>query len=329
MTEVQRPEAGAIELRGIVKRFGAQTTVGPIDLTIRQGEFFSLLGPSGCGKTTTLRMLAGFEFPDAGQILLDGADITSQPANRRAMNLVFQRYELFPHMSVARNIGYGLRVAGIARQEIAERVAEIMEVVGVGEMADRRADQLSGGQQQRVALARALVNRPRVLLLDEPLSALDVKLRERMQLELKAIQASLGTTFVYVTHDQEEAMMMSDRIGVMSAGELVQVASPRELYERPATAFVTRFIGAVNELPPLQPGAAPRWVRPERIAIGPFGTAPVGATRVDGVVRDVVYLGAQVRFVVATEHGEVDVRRPSRLEVEEFEVGDRVTLAWD
>lgn len=341
--------SGALELADISKTFGTNNTVGPVSLSIKSGEFFSLLGPSGCGKTTTLRMIAGFEFPDSGEIRLDGVAITDQPANRRRMNLVFQRYELFPHMSVERNIGYGLRVARVPKAEITERVGSMMDVVGVTDFASRRADELSGGQQQRVALARALVNRPSVLLLDEPLSALDVKLRERMQLELKSIQATLGTTFIYVTHDQDEAMMMSDRIGVMHNGRLVQVGTPREIYEDPATDFVATFVGTTNELriSATKPGRyttagatielpatalageeVTLRVRPENVLLL---TEEPGSQHsfVDGTVRSIVYLGATVRFFVETEVGTIECRRLSSAQDETVREGDRVRVAWD
>src|SRR2546422_8246417 len=236
----------AIGLVGVSKRFGTHVAVDDVTLEIGEGEFFSLLGPSGCGKTTTLRMVAGFELPDAGRIVLKGNDVTEVPANRRPVNMVFQQYALFPHMSVYDNVAFGLKVKHVPRSEHRERVGEMLRVVSLEGLDRRRARQLSGGQQQRVALARALVNRPAALLLDEPLGALDVKLRKQMQLELKRIQAELGTTFVYVTHDQEEALAMSDRIAVMNGGRVEQIGSPREIYEHPATAFVADFIGSLN-----------------------------------------------------------------------------------
>ena len=239
-------DVAAFRLSGITKRFGDVVAVNDLWLDIREGEFFSLLGPSGCGKTTTLRMMAGFEEPDEGTILLRDADVTFTPPNKRNVNLVFQHYELFPHMSVFENVAYGLKLRKVKDPELTQRVREALAIVRVEELEKRGAKELSGGQQQRVALARAVVNRPAVLLLDEPLSALDVKLRKQMQLELKSIQHELGTTFVYVTHDQEEALLMSDRIGVMEGGNLLQVASPREIYERPSDEFVADFIGSLN-----------------------------------------------------------------------------------
>jgi spermidine/putrescine ABC transporter ATP-binding subunit len=238
----------AIGLEGISKRFGGVGAVDDVSLEIIVGEFFSLLGPSGCGKTTTLRMVAGFERPDEGRIVLQGNDVTTVPANKRPVNMVFQQYALFPHMSVYDNVAFGLKVKHVPRGEHRGRVQEMLRVVSLEGFEKRRARQLSGGQQQRVALARALVNRPAALLLDEPLGALDVKLRKQMQLELKRIQNELGTTFVYVTHDQEEALAMSDRIAVMNAGRVEQTGSPREIYDHPATAFVADFIGSLNAL---------------------------------------------------------------------------------
>src|SRR5213596_405795 len=238
----------AIGLVGVSKRFGTHAAVDDVTLEIGEGEFFSLLGPSGCGKTTTLRMVAGFELPDAGRIVLKGNDVTEVPANRRPVNMVFQQYALFPHMSVYDNVAFGLKVKRVPRAEHRGRVHEMLRVVSLEGFDRRRARQLSGGQQQRVALARALVNRPAALLLDEPLGALDVKLRKQMQLELKRIQHDLGTTFVYVTHDQEEALAMSDRIAVMNGGKVEQIGTPREIYEHPETAFVADFIGSLNAL---------------------------------------------------------------------------------
>jgi spermidine/putrescine transport system ATP-binding protein len=350
-------DAPAIELRAVTKRFGEVVAVDAVDLTIRQGEFFALLGPSGCGKTTTLRMLAGFEFPDAGTILLEGRDVSSVAANKRPVNMVFQRYELFPHMTVAENVGYGLRMRKVPKAEARERVSAMLDVVGVAGLEKRRADQLSGGQQQRVALARALVNRPRVLLLDEPLSALDVKLRKHMQLELKSIQHELGTTFVYVTHDQEEALLMSDRIGVMAAGELLQVASPRELYERPTHAFVADFVGTLNELSltvdalddagravanvgdggvvplpadaTLDVGTVVRaGIRPERVVLVGMGDPPAEGSRLPGTVADVVYLGPLLQYVVDTAAGQLVVQVPSAGEDTQLTPGQPVVATW-
>src|SRR5438309_1830235 len=253
-TETTRTDV-AISLESVVKRYGGVGAVQGVSLAIGEGEFFSLLGPSGCGKTTTLRMIAGFVKPDDGRIVLKGRDVTSVPPNRRPVNMVFQHYALFPHMSVYDNIAFGLRVKRVPRAEHRPRIDEMLEVVELTGYERRHIRNLSGGQQQRVALARALVNRPAALLLDEPLGALDVKLRKQMQLELKRIQADLGTTFVYVTHDQDEALAMSDRIGVMNGGRIEQVGTPREIYERPQTPFVADFVGSLNVLEIADAGA--------------------------------------------------------------------------
>jgi spermidine/putrescine transport system ATP-binding protein len=242
----------AVEARNAVKAFGqGESSVRALDdvsITIRKGEFFTLLGPSGCGKTTLLRLIAGFETPTSGQILLDGHDITDDPPNRRPVNTVFQSYALFPHLTVAQNIGFGLEMQGRPKAEVVQTVARMLGLVRLDALAFRKTSQLSGGQQQRVALARALAPQPKVLLLDEPLSALDLKLRKEMQVELKRLQLETGITFIFVTHDQEEALTMSDRIGVMSAGKLQQIGSPREIYTRPVNRFVASFIGETNFL---------------------------------------------------------------------------------
>src|SRR5437879_4852357 len=243
-------ERVAIALEGVGKSFGKAAAVRDVTVSTGEGELFSLLWPSGCGKTTTLRMIAGFETPDEGRIVLDGQDVTSVPANRRPVNMVFQQYALFPHMSIYDNVAFGLKVKRVPRRDHSERIHEMLRVVELEGLERRRPRQLSGGQQQRVALARALVNRPAALLLDEPLGALDVKLRKQMQLELKRIQNELGTTFVYVTHDQDEALAMSDRIAVMNGGRVEQIGAPREIYEHPATTFVADFIGSLNVLAP-------------------------------------------------------------------------------
>jgi spermidine/putrescine transport system ATP-binding protein len=236
----------AVDLRDVVKRFADVCAVDHVSMQIRDGEFFSMLGPSGCGKTTTLRMIAGFEFPTSGDILLHGRSVGTTPPFRRNVNTVFQSYALFPHMTVAENVAFGLRMKKVPQAEIARRVTEALDMVRLGDFAARRPRQLSGGQQQRVALARALVNHPEVLLLDEPLGALDLKLRKEMQLELKSLQERVGITFIYVTHDQEEALTMSDRIAVMSAGKVLQIGTPTEIYERPVCRFVADFIGETN-----------------------------------------------------------------------------------
>src|ERR687888_79578 len=315
---MEEPRA-AIGLVGVSKRFGAVGAVDDVSLEIAEGEFFSMLGPSGCGKTTTLRMVAGFERPDEGRIVLQGNDVTRVPANRRAVNMVFQQYALFPHMSVYDNVAFGLKVKRVPRAEHRERVQEMLRVVSLEGFEKRRARQLSGGQQQRVALARALVNRPAALLLDEPLGALDVKLRKQMQLELKRIQHELGTTFVYVTHDQEEALAMSDRIAVMNGGRVEQIGGPREIYEHPQTAFVADFIGSLNAIElrvdevvgtyavmrlgeqerlvvPVGTGTRPGdsiriAVRPERVQIGSgVELAPDGGSRLEGTLAEIIYL---------------------------------------
>ena len=253
-TEGSGPPSGngstpSVSLRSVVKRFGDFTAVRGIDLDIAQGEFFTMLGPSGCGKTTTLRMIAGFEEPNEGQILIDGDDVAALPAHRRPTNTVFQSYALFPHLTVAENVAYGLKRKGVDKSEIGDRVQAELDRVGLANEGNRKPNQLSGGQQQRVALARAIVNLPKVLLLDEPLGALDLKLRKGLQIELKRIQQEVGITFVYVTHDQEEALTMSDRIAVMNQGVIEQVAPPEDVYERPSTTFVAGFIGVSNLMP--------------------------------------------------------------------------------
>jgi spermidine/putrescine transport system ATP-binding protein len=348
----------AISLQGVVKRFGSVLAVEETTLDIRDGEFFSLLGPSGCGKTTTLRMIAGFELPDEGRVLLRGTDVTTAPPNQRNVNTVFQHYALFPHMSVVDNVAFGLELKKIPRGERRDRVAEMLKVVQLVGMEKRKPSQLSGGQQQRVALARALVNRPAALLLDEPLGALDVKLRKQMQLELKRIQSELGTTFVYVTHDQEEALTMSDRIGVMNGGVVEQVADPKEIYEHPKTPFVADFIGSLNALEfrvdeirdglavmriaederlvvPVGAGARPGTqpqvaVRPERVRIEPLnGRAPEGGSRVVGTIAELVYLGGLTHFHVdAGGAGRVVSHRMDDEVASSLQPGGQVVLSW-
>jgi spermidine/putrescine transport system ATP-binding protein len=346
-----------ISLEGVTKRFGAVEAVRSVSLDIREGEFFSLLGPSGCGKTTTLRMIGGFETPDEGRILLRGADVTTVPPNRRNVNMVFQHYALFPHMSIYDNVAFGLKLKKLGKGEQRDRVGELLRVVELEGFEKRRPAQLSGGQQQRVALARALVNRPAALLLDEPLGALDVKLRKQMQLELKRIQAELGTTFVYVTHDQEEALAMSDRIGVMNKGVVEQIGPPREIYAHPATAFCADFIGSLNALEvrvdevadgrvvarlspterlvvPVsnghQPGESVRVaVRPERIRIDAAGQpAPEDGSRLEGVVADVVFLGSLTQFHVDTKVGRVVSYRMADEGTGGIASGRNVVLTW-
>ena len=306
--------SSAISLRGLRKVFGAVTAVDGIDLEIADGEFFAMLGPSGSGKTTVLRLVAGFERPTSGAVLLGGRDVTSDPPFARDLNTVFQDYALFPHMSVLANVEYGLRVKRVGRQARRERSLAALETVRLAGFGDRRPHELSGGQRQRVALARALVNRPKVLLLDEPLGALDLKLRREMQIELKALQREVGITFVFVTHDQEEALTMSDRIAVFNSGRVEQVATPFELYERPATSFVAGFVGTSN----LLEGEAARRVigeagvfsiRPAKIRLTPLAgrarrRAPQDeACEVHGTVREVVYLGSATHSVVDLDVG--------------------------
>jgi spermidine/putrescine transport system ATP-binding protein len=347
-----------IALESVSKHFDRVGAVADVSLSIADGEFFSLLGPSGCGKTTTLRMIAGFEIPDEGRILLHGQDVTKVPANRRPVNMVFQQYALFPHMSIYDNVAFGLKVKRVPRGEHKGRIDEILRVVSLEGLGRRRPRQLSGGQQQRVALARALVNRPAALLLDEPLGALDVKLRKQMQLELKRIQHELGTTFVYVTHDQEEALAMSDRIAVMNGGKVEQVAAPREIYEQPSTAFVADFIGSLNSFsirideivggfgvmrigegqrvvvavpPSAAAGESLRVaVRPERLRIGaPADVQPDSGSRLDGTVAQVVYLGMYTQFHVDTQVGPLVCHRLAGESAEPFDAGSKVALSWD
>jgi spermidine/putrescine transport system ATP-binding protein len=353
----------ALTVERVTKRFGSVVAVDDVSLEIAEGEFFSLLGPSGCGKTTTLRMMAGFEEPDTGRIRLRGDDVTFVPPNRRNVNLVFQHYELFPHMTVFENVAYGLRLRHVRNPELSERVRAMLQVTRVADLERRGARQLSGGQQQRVALARALVNRPAVLLLDEPLSALDVKLRKQMQLELKAIQADLGTTFVYVTHDQEEALLLSDRIGIMDGGRLLQVGTPRDIYERPADAFVADFVGSLNVVAidvadvtdrvvrgrpsateqvtaSAASGAVDRGarirvaVRPERVAVVPSGdgAAPGVATddtRLEGTIEAVAYVGALSQYVVAVPSvGRVTAQRTNDRPSSDLAAGAAVIVTW-
>ena len=303
-TEERRLEsapAAAVGLFGIRKAYGDVVAVDSLDLEIPAGEFFTLLGPSGSGKTTTLRLIAGFERPDDGRVELGGADVTRRPPYARDVNTVFQDYALFPHMTVAENVGYGLRVKGIGKAERKARVEEILRRMRLPGLGDRKPSQLSGGQRQRVALARALVNRPLVLLLDEPLGALDLKLRQEMQLFLKSLQQDLGITFVYVTHDQDEALTMSDRLAVFDQGRIVQIGAPAEIYERPASAFVAGFVGVSNVI---ERGGKSFAIRPEKIRMTDAGAAPArGGNAETGRIREVVYAGMVTRYLVDLDGG--------------------------
>jgi putative spermidine/putrescine transport system ATP-binding protein len=322
-----RVAAVDVRLLGVRKTYGDVVAVDDVDLEIEPGEFFTLLGPSGSGKTTTLRMIAGFERPDEGRIELSGVDVTNQAPYERNVNTVFQDYALFPHMTVAENVAYGLRVRGISRRERRKRVDEILRVVRLPDVGARKPIQLSGGQRQRIALARALVNAPKVLLLDEPLGALDLKLRQEMQIELKRIQrdvSEVGITFVYVTHDQEEALTMSDRIAVFNHGRIEQLGAPADVYERPATEFVAGFVGISNVL---DRDGRRFTVRPEKIQMHIDG-----GSGEPGHVRDVVYVGMFTRYIVELDSGgELTVVRQN-LEASSQEAleskGRRVTLEW-
>jgi len=307
------------------KTYGDVVAVDNVDLEVADGEFFTLLGPSGSGKTTTLRMIAGFEQPDTGTITLGGEDITHRPPYARDVNTVFQDYALFPHMTVAENVGYGLKVKGVGRRERNSRVAEVLRMVRLDQFGPRKPIQLSGGQRQRVALARSIVNQPKVLLLDEPLGALDLKLRQEMQVFLKSLQQELGMTFLYVTHDQEEALTMSDRLAVFSHGQIEQVGTPAEVYERPATEFVAGFVGTSNIL---ERDGRRFTVRPEKVVMleGDQGEGEPGR------IRDVVYLGAVTRYVVALDGGGDLVALRQNLETSSADAleqrGKRVRLTW-
>ncbi len=303
------PVIPAVRFAGVTRHFGAVKAVDGVDLSIAPGEFFAMLGPSGSGKTTCLRLIAGFEQPDAGHIEIFGETVEGLPPYRRAVNTVFQDYALFPHLSVGDNVAYGLRVRGVGRAERDRLAREALAMVKLAGLEARRPAQLSGGQRQRVALARALVVRPKVLLLDEPLGALDLKLREEMQSELKSLQRALGLSFVFVTHDQSEALSMADRVAVFNEGRIVQVGPPEEVYERPATRFVAHFVGSANVLGAAQAAALggaerPSSLRPEKILLLPPGAgAPQASVMVDGVVEDVSYQGPVRRVVVRSSAG--------------------------
>jgi len=318
-------DAPAVRLMGIRRVYGDVVAVAGIDLDIAAGEFFTLLGPSGSGKTTTLRVIAGFERPDDGRVELQGIDVTRVAPAQRAVNTVFQDYALFPHMTVAENVEYGLRVKGMSRRDRRARAQDVLERVRLPGLGDRKPVQLSGGQRQRVALARAIVNGPPVLLLDEPLGALDLKLRQEMQIFLKALQRDLGITFVYVTHDQEEALTMSDRLAVFNEGRIEQVGSPADVYEHPQTAFVAGFVGVSNILE--RDGRAIT-IRPEKIRMSDEGTGQGEP----GAVREVVYVGMVTRFVVDLDAGGQLVVVRQNLETSSQEAlaeqGKRVRLSW-
>jgi putative spermidine/putrescine transport system ATP-binding protein len=295
------PSTFDVEAIALYRSYGDVAAVDGVDLAIPSGEFFTLLGPSGSGKTTTLRLIAGFEQPDSGRVLLSGTDVTSRPPYARDVNTVFQDYALFPHMTIEENVGYGLRVKGVKRDERRTRVGEALEMVRLAGLGPRRPGQLSGGQRQRVALARAIVNRPRVLLLDEPLGALDLKLRQEMQLELMRIKDEVGITFVYVTHDQEEALTMSDRVAVFRDGRIEQVGTPADVYERPESEFVAGFVGVSNVL---ERDGRRFTVRPEKIRLLADGDQPQpGSVVEEGRIREVVYVGMVTRYIVDLDRG--------------------------
>ncbi len=351
-----------VRLVDVTKSFGDITAVDHIDLEVQDGEFFSLLGPSGCGKTTTLRMIGGFEQPTSGLIELQGEDVTWLPPYQRNVNTVFQNYALFPHLSIFENVAFGLRRRGVADGEIRQRVTAMLELVELPGFEKRKPNQLSGGQAQRVALARALINRPAVLLLDEPLGALDLKLRKQMQVELKRIQQEVGITFIYVTHDQEEAMTMSDRIAVMNRGRYEQLGDPEVLYERPKTRFVAGFLGVCNLLPAVPEGVSGEYagfrladgtgvrvpktlvdgrigpialgVRPEKIRLyEPNADVPGGLNRLTGVITSVSYIGVSTQYIVGLPGDdrvtvyEQNFERATKSEL--WSKGEAVILAWD
>ena len=346
--------SNAIELRGLSVRYKTLAALNSIDLEIREGEFFSLLGPSGCGKTTTLNIIGGFIEPDEGDVLIDGKVVNRIPPYRRPVNTVFQSYALFPHMTVAQNVGFGLRMAGVPAADIEQRTREALALVSLADFGSRRPDQLSGGQQQRVALARALVNRPSVLLLDEPLGALDLKLRKQMQSELTRIQREVGITFLYVTHDQDEAMTMSDRIAVMNRGTVAQVGTPQEIYERPSSLFVADFIGASNVFSGRVVGSIGQWsivrldlgqdvrvpasvaqngsqawvvVRPDHMQLADTAPASSDLNAIAGAVKNVSFLGTHLQYAIATPRGieitVIELAVPARSKVDQTGHGRR------
>jgi spermidine/putrescine transport system ATP-binding protein len=355
----------AVEIRNVTKLFSSKRgksseevcAVKEMNLLIPRGKFFTLLGPSGCGKTTTLRLIAGFELPTTGEVLIQGKPMTNVPPNLRPVNTVFQNYALFPHMNVAKNVGFGLEIKRVPRPERKKRIQEALELVQLGDMGNRKPSQLSGGQQQRVALARALVNKPSVLLLDEPLGALDLKLRKAMQIELKQLQVQVGITFIYVTHDQEEALTMSDQIAVMNKGLILQLGDPMTLYKKPTNRFVADFIGESNFIEgtvkavengnvllqvgearvavprggqPLVPGQEVFFtVRPEKMRLASPSENATGA--LSGVVQDVVYIGTDTRYLIVLTSGKhiiVRVQNGCGVELNEFQKGDQAQIIW-
>jgi len=324
----------AVRLDRVSRHFGDVHAVDDVTFDIYDGEFFTMLGPSGSGKTTCLRLIAGFDQPTRGRIFLHGQDVSGKPPYERPTNMVFQGYGLFPHMNVADNIGYGLMIRKVPKPERMRRVREMLDLVQLSGFEQRKPSQLSGGQRQRVALARALINHPRVLLLDEPLGALDLKLRQQMQVELKAIQKKVGITFVFVTHDQEEALTMSDRIAVFNQGKVEQIGTPEEMYEKPATAFVAGFLGTSNLLSgeqarALTGSAGAIAIRPEKIRIfGADERVAAGLQSAHGVVRDSVYLGTHTRYLVELDSGGDLVVIEQNLDSRMRTRGERVTLAW-
>ncbi len=346
----------AVELREVTKRFGDVVAVDDISLQIEQGEFFSLLGPSGCGKTTTLRMIGGFEMSTAGDILIGGEVQGFKPPFRRPVNTVFQSYALFPHMTIFQNVAFGLQMQKVAKDKITQRVRAMLGLVQLPGMESRKPDQLSGGQQQRVALARALINQPKVLLLDEPLGALDLKLRKAMQLELKALQQRVGITFIYVTHDQEEALTMSDRIAVMHAGKILQLGAPEDIYEQPANRFVADFIGETNFMEGkvseihdkrvivnIDDRVPVRLLRTREVRVGQVVTVAVRPEKlsvsmekkrevdIPGSVEEVIYIGTDIRYIVRiTEKTQLAVREQNSggLAAQRFRAGDSIHIGW-
>jgi spermidine/putrescine transport system ATP-binding protein len=344
----------AVELLQVSKSYSSYQALHSLDLQIHKGEFFSLLGPSGCGKTTTLRLIAGFEEPSAGEVRIDGTSVKGLPAYQRNVNTVFQSYSLFPHLNIFENIAFGLRRRNVPEPEVLKRVGEALELVQLSDKSKGRVQELSGGQQQRVALARALVNRPAVLLLDEPMAALDSKLRKEMRGELKSLQKSLGITFVLVTHDQEEALTLSDRLAVMNRGRLEQICAPREVYERPASRFVAEFIGTVNFLPvkvkqmsngrtevegedgcywvTTRPGfavgdRAELSVRPERLWLSKEPSQEVN--HLSGTVSEAIFMGPVTRFLVRRANGQQLLTEVQNLTESHFNAGDAVYVLWD